>query len=107
MDQQAVEIAASVKRILETVPPDVIVVAAAKGRTPAEVKAAIQAGITHVGHNYVQEARAMIPALGDSVTWHMIGHLQRNNSVIRSRRDLTFGRRGRRLSVSRPGICPT
>ena len=78
MDQQAVEIAASVKRILETVPPDVTVVAAAKGRTPAEVKAAIQAGITHVGHNYVQEARAMIPALGDSVTWHMIGHLQRN-----------------------------
>ena len=78
MDQQAVEIAASVKRILETVPPDVTVVAAAKGRTPAEVEAAIRAGITHVGHNYVQEARAMIPALGDSVTWHMIGHLQRN-----------------------------
>jgi pyridoxal phosphate enzyme (YggS family) len=78
MDQQAVEIAASAKRILETVPPDVIVVAAAKGRTPAEVEAAIRAGITHVGHNYVQEARVMIPALGDSVTWHMIGHLQRN-----------------------------
>ena len=78
MDQQAVDIAASVKRVLETVPPDVIVVAAAKGRTPAEVEAAIQAGITHVGHNYVQEARSMIPALGDSVTWHMIGHLQRN-----------------------------
>jgi pyridoxal phosphate enzyme (YggS family) len=78
MDQQAVEIAASAKRILETVPPDVIVVAAAKGRTPAEVEAAIRAGITHVGHNYIQEARVMIPALGDSVTWHMIGHLQRN-----------------------------
>jgi pyridoxal phosphate enzyme (YggS family) len=78
MDQQAVEIAASVKRILETVPPDVIVVAAAKGRTLAEVEAAIQADITHVGHNYVQEAQAMIPALGDNVTWHMIGHLQRN-----------------------------
>jgi pyridoxal phosphate enzyme (YggS family) len=78
MNRQAGEIAASVKRILETVPPDVIVVAAAKGRTLAEVEAAIQAGITHVGQNYVQEARAMIPALGDSVTWHMIGHLQRN-----------------------------
>jgi pyridoxal phosphate enzyme (YggS family) len=78
MDQQAVEIVASAKRILETVPPDVIVVAAAKGRTSAEVKAAIRAGITHVGHNYVQEAGVMIPALGDSVTWHMIGHLQRN-----------------------------
>jgi PLP dependent protein len=78
MDQQAVEIAASVKRILETAPPGVTVVAAAKGRTPAEVKAAIRAGITHVGHNYVQEAQVMIPALGDSVLWHMIGHLQRN-----------------------------
>ena len=78
MDRQAVEIAASVERILETVPPDVIVVAAAKGRTAAEVEAAIQAGISHVGHNYVQEARAMIPALGNNVTWHMIGHLQRN-----------------------------
>jgi pyridoxal phosphate enzyme (YggS family) len=71
-------IAARVGHILETLPPDVTLVAAAKGRTPAEVKAAIQAGITHVGHNYVREARAMIPALGDSATWHMIGHLQRN-----------------------------
>ena len=78
MDQQAVEIAVSVERILEAVPPDVIVVAAAKGRTTAEVKAALQAGLRHVGHNYVQEAQAMIPALGNDVTWHMIGHLQRN-----------------------------
>lgn len=68
MDQQSGEIAASVERILETVPPDVIIVAAAKGRTSAEVEAAIQAGISHVGHNYVQEARAMIPALGNNVT---------------------------------------
>ena len=78
MDYQAVEIAASVKRILETVPPDVTVVAAAKGRTPAEVEAAVRASITHVGHNYVQEAQVMIPTLGDNVAWHMIGHLQRN-----------------------------
>ena len=78
MDYQAVEIAASVERILKSIPPDVIVVEAAKGRTLAEVKTAIQAGISHVGHNYVQEARLIIPALGNSVTWHMIGHLQRN-----------------------------
>lgn len=55
-----------------------IVVAAAKGRTATEVKAAIQAGITHVGHNYIQEARSVIPVLSDNLTWHMIGHLQRN-----------------------------
>jgi len=78
MDDQAVEIAASVKQVLETVPPDVIVVAAAKGRTPTEVKAAIEAGITHVGHNYIQEAQAAMPVVSDNVTWHMIGHLQRN-----------------------------
>ena len=78
MEQQTIEISASVERILKTVPPDVTLLAAAKGRTLAEVKAAIQAGISHVGHNYVQEAQEMTPVLGDSVTWHMIGHLQRN-----------------------------
>jgi pyridoxal phosphate enzyme (YggS family) len=56
----------------------VTVVAAAKGRTLAEVEAVIQAGITHIGHNYVQDAQLMIPALKEKVTWHMIGHLQRN-----------------------------
>jgi pyridoxal phosphate enzyme (YggS family) len=39
-----------------------------------------------VGHNYVQEAQVMIPALDHErihvadVTWHMIGHLQRNKA---------------------------
>jgi hypothetical protein len=56
----------------------VTVVAAAKGRILAEVEAVIQAGITHIGHNYVQDAQLMIPALKEEVTWHMIGHLQRN-----------------------------
>ena len=78
MDRRTAEIAASVRRILEAVPPDVAVVAAAKMRTVAEVEAAIQVGITHVGHNYIQEAQAMIAVLGNQATWHMIGHLQRN-----------------------------
>jgi len=76
-------IAANVKRILETLPPGVILVAAAKARAPEEVEAALRAGVTHVGHNYVQEAERMIPAiedpqLRDKVRWHMIGHLQKN-----------------------------
>jgi PLP dependent protein len=67
------------QRILRTIPAGVTVVAAAKGRTAAEVAAVIDAAITHVGHNYVQEARQMItPALRDRASWHMIGHLQRN-----------------------------
>ena len=70
----------SVKHILDSVPSDVIVVAAAKGRTLTEVEAVIEAGITHIGHNYVQDAQLTIPALKDKATWHMIGHLQRNKA---------------------------
>ena len=70
----------SVRHILDNVPSDVIVVAAAKGRTLTEVEAVIEAGITHIGHNYIQEAQLMVPALAGKATWHMIGHLQRNKA---------------------------
>lgn len=72
------EVRQSTRYILDTVPSYVTVVAAAKGRTLAEVEAVIQAGITHIGHNYVQNAQLMLPALKEKATWHMIGHLQRN-----------------------------
>jgi hypothetical protein len=84
MENRDDSIAANVKRILETLPAGVILVAAAKARTAREVEEALWAGVTHVGHNYVQEARQMIPLiievprLGDKVRWHMIGHLQKN-----------------------------
>jgi pyridoxal phosphate enzyme (YggS family) len=77
-------ITANVKRILKTLPPGVILVAAAKARTAREVEEALRAGVAYVGHNYVQEAEQMIPLiaevpqLGDKVRWHMIGHLQKN-----------------------------
>jgi len=71
-------IAANVKRILESLPPGVILVAAAKARTPEEVEEVLRAGVTYVGHNYVQEAERMIPAIKGKARWHMIGHLQKN-----------------------------
>ncbi len=71
-------IAGRVSHILETLPSHVILVAAAKSRTPEEVEAAIRAGVTFVGHNYVQEAERMIGVIGHQARWHMIGHLQRN-----------------------------
>ena len=82
MEAKSAEIADAVKRIRETIPPGVTLVAAAKGRTVEEVEAALQAGVTHVGHNYVQEAQPIIQALGDRATWHMIGHLQRNKAKL-------------------------
>ena len=84
MNQSTSELVESVqlsaRHILDSFPSYVTVVAAAKGRTLTEVEAVIQAGITHIGHNYVQEAQMMVPALTGKATWHMIGHLQRNKA---------------------------
>ncbi len=68
------------RRLLEELPDGVTLVAAVKSRLPAEVEAAAMAGITHFGHNYVQEAQNMIQRLPVRGSWHMIGHLQRNKA---------------------------
>jgi pyridoxal phosphate enzyme (YggS family) len=68
----------NVSYLLERIPSGVTLVAAAKSRSPEEVGAAIRAGVTCVGHNYVQEAEGMIRTIGHEAQWHMIGHLQRN-----------------------------
>ncbi|NMB61730.1 MAG: YggS family pyridoxal phosphate-dependent enzyme [Chloroflexi bacterium] len=75
-------IAENVHRILDSIPPHVTVLAAAKTRSVEEVREAYQAGITHFGHNYVQEASAVIPVVNADLHWHMIGHLQRNKAKI-------------------------
>ena len=49
-----------------------------QNRTPEEIKTAINAGVKIIGYNYMQEAEQMFQHLGNSVQWHMIGHLQRN-----------------------------
>jgi uncharacterized pyridoxal phosphate-containing UPF0001 family protein len=68
------------ERLLSELPKGVTLLAAVKKRTSAEVEAAFQAGIRHFGHNYVQEAKAMIPDLQFKANWHLIGHLQRNKA---------------------------
>ena len=68
----------SARGILEALPPGVMLVAAAKGRSVEQVRAAIRAGIRHVGHNYVRDAEAMISHVPEPVCWHMIGHVQTN-----------------------------
>ena len=68
----------SVTEIRNSLPPGVMLVAAAKTRSPEEVQAAIKAGIKIVGYNYVQEADRVYQVIGNTIQWHMIGHLQRN-----------------------------
>ncbi len=66
--------------LLKEMPAGVTLLAAAKTRTPQEVSAAWETGIRCFGHNYVQEAQAMLPQLPFRADWHMIGHLQRNKA---------------------------
>ncbi len=68
----------NVKKILDELPDGVILVAAAKTRTPEEILEAIEAGVQIIGENYVQEAERAYGVIGNRAKWHMIGHLQKN-----------------------------
>ena len=70
----------NVTSILSSIPKGILLVAASKTRTPEEVSQAIEAGISVLGYNYIQEAEQMHRIIGDSVRWHLIGHLQSNKA---------------------------
>ncbi len=56
---------------------DVLLVAVSKTRTPEEINVAIEAGVTDIGENKVQEIMDKYDDI-KPVRWHMIGHLQTN-----------------------------
>ena len=56
---------------------DVLLCAVSKTRTPEEINIAIDAGVTDIGENKVQEIMDKFDAV-KPVRWHMIGHLQTN-----------------------------
>ena len=68
----------NVKKILAELPPGVQLEAAAKTRTPDDIKRAIDAGVAIIGQNYIQESELLFSTLGSLAKWHFIGHLQRN-----------------------------
>ena len=59
-------------------PRSVRLMAVSKTVTPERIRQALDAGVTLLGENYVQEAREKIPTVGHAAEWHMIGHLQTN-----------------------------
>jgi hypothetical protein len=62
-------------------PGDVKLVAVSKTVPAERVLEGIEAGITILGENYVQEAKEKIEALYSyPVSWHFIGHLQSNKA---------------------------
>ena len=58
-------------------PAEIAIVAVTKGRSLERCREALEAGLTELGENRVQEAVPKLDALPD-VRWHLVGHLQRN-----------------------------
>jgi hypothetical protein len=61
-------------------PADVLLIGVSKTVDVARIRAAVAAGITALGENRVQEAKAKIAELGRPASWHLIGHLQTNKA---------------------------
>ncbi len=61
-------------------PKEIRLVAVSKTVEVARIKEAIEAGVSILGENYVQEAQKKIEAIGKPVSWHFIGHLQSNKA---------------------------
>ena len=59
---------------------EVTLVAVSKTFPANFIDEAIEAGITEVGENRVQEAREKKPLVSGSARWHLIGHLQTNKA---------------------------
>jgi len=73
----------NILEIKKQIPGSVTIVAVTKGRSVEEIKEALDAGITDIGENRVQEALLKHEALRTMnyeprAKWHMVGHLQSN-----------------------------
>lgn len=73
------KIAAAAKRANRD-PLSIKLMAVTKTVGPERIGKAIEAGLTMLGENYVQEAKDKIAIIGDHAQWHMIGHLQTNKA---------------------------
>jgi pyridoxal phosphate enzyme (YggS family) len=63
-------------------PERVRLVAVSKTVDPERARQAVEAGAKILGENYVQEAQKKIEVLGHEISWHFIGHLQRNKAKV-------------------------
>jgi pyridoxal phosphate enzyme (YggS family) len=72
-------IAAAAARCRRT-PDSIKLLAVTKTVPPVYIAEAIDAGITMLGENYVQEAKEKVAVIGPRAQWHMIGHLQTNKA---------------------------
>jgi len=90
----------------------VTLLAVGKGHPPAQLAAALEAGVTHLGESYLEEALEKIAALRERpVTWHFVGRLQANKTrPIAAAFDWVHGlerlKIAERLAAQRPAGMP-
>lgn len=89
MDERAFERLAWVKKRIDGAcracgrdPADVTLVAVSKKQSVAAVADLAGCGQTIFGESYIQEAMAKIEAAPPGLSWHFIGHLQRNKAKL-------------------------
>jgi len=61
-------------------PGEITLVAVTKTYPAETINEGIEAGITIIGENRVQEAAGKYPVVGTAAEWHLIGHLQSNKA---------------------------
>ena len=71
-------IAENIRKIRESLPESVTLVAVSKFHPVEAIQEAYNAGQRNFGESRVQELAAKVPQLPDDINWHFIGHLQTN-----------------------------
>lgn len=71
-------IAENIRKIRESLPEGVTLVAVSKFHPAEAIQEAYNAGQRNFGESRVQELAAKVPQLPGDVNWHFIGHLQTN-----------------------------
>ncbi len=71
------EVKARFEELRKMLPSNVSLLAVAKGQKKESILEAVEAGVTLIGNNYVQEGvRLRAELAGKPVEWHFIGHIQ-------------------------------
>jgi PLP dependent protein len=82
--QLVVERVAKAAREVGRDPKEIRLIVVTKTQSVEAIKAVIEAGATHLGENYVEEALPKIHELRNEklLTWHMIGHVQSRKASL-------------------------
>ncbi|GAB4260372.1 MAG: YggS family pyridoxal phosphate-dependent enzyme [Vicingaceae bacterium] len=75
---KTMSIAENIKKIKNSIPPNVTLVAVSKTKPVEAILEAYNVGQRDFGENKVQEMVAKYEVLPKDIKWHMIGHLQTN-----------------------------